>query len=503
MGKQLGAEKKRSKMSTIKTGHQIVKNIKNIQRLREIVSVFAYHGFRNLLERLSLGQHVLSYFKVRKDVHKMDVAQRLRSSLEELGPSFVKLGQILSSQPQFPKEWAKELKKLHDNVQPLAFKEVKEILETQYEEQGLSSVFREINETPLASASISQVHEAILCDGQEVVLKVRRPHIIKVFQDDVNLLYVFAKLLVRYVPESHVYNPMALVEEFATAVKLETNFIVEANNILRFQNNMKDNPQIHIPHVYMDLTCESVLVMEKLKGLPLNHPNSLNIEGFEPKEFVRQIFHTFVKMVFTDRFFHGDWHPGNIFVMPGNGIGFVDFGLVGRLSPQMRDSLANIYMYLIQENYDRLAYELIDVSPCNEQNKNISVEKLRCDLQSTVAPYIGVKYDHLLINRVVMDVVKVASQHHLQVPSELMLYFRAILTKDGVEHHVCPDFDVLNELSQTLHEIVKSKQDTQTYSTESDNLRTRYNACDRELATPIKALFKTFLVAHTISGCYM
>jgi len=234
-------------MPMLTTGRQIGLTLKSAGRLRQIVAVFAKHGFHNILERAKLGQFILKKIAKSDDVDKYSTAERARMAFEELGPTFVKLGQLLSTRPNLiPPAFVEEFKKFHDQVTPISFEEIKKTLEEDFQ-RDLESIFAFIEPAPLAAASIAQVHLAKLKSGEDVAIKVQRPGIVETIQDDLVVLYNIAGLLERYVPESRMFNPQSIVDEFFKTLELETNFVIEANNIRRIAINFQDDPIVKIP----------------------------------------------------------------------------------------------------------------------------------------------------------------------------------------------------------------------------------------------------------------
>ncbi len=307
------------------------RRLKHAARLKRIVGVFSRYGFQDVAVKAKLGRFLVEKF-TSPDLEEFTIAERIRMAFEELGPTFVKLGQVLSQRPDLiPKEFIYEFKKLQDQVPSLAYSEIEQVL-AQHFGQNFSQIFKKIDPVPLGAASIAQVHRAELADGQKVVLKIQRPGIQAIIHEDLGILTVLADLLDKYVPETRIYNPRGIVEEFSKSLEQETNFIVEANNLQRFARNFSNDPDIKIPKLYAEYTGHQVLVMEELEGIPLSHMNSLAQEGIVRDLILKHGLRCYLKMVFTHGLFHGDLHAGNIFVMPGNKIGLIDFGLVGRLN---------------------------------------------------------------------------------------------------------------------------------------------------------------------------
>lgn len=387
-------------------------------------------------------------------------------SFEELGPTFVKLGQVLATRPDLvPESYISEFEKLHDRVQPLPFEKVEAVLEEEYGSEELRQIFEFIDPSPLGSASIAQVHAARLKNGEKVVLKIQRPGIARQIKDDLDVLYMLAELFERYVPESKVFHPVTVVSEFFRTLELETNFIVEANNLRRFSQNFSStdhpgNAAVKIPQVHMELSTEKVLVMEALSGIPLSNDLSLKQPGVHPHEILRIGLRTYLKMVFIDGFFHGDLHAGNVFVLPDNRIGLIDFGVVGRLNPKTQTAIANMLMALAKEDYDRLALEYVDLAPFTDR---VNVELFARELRELIAPFFGLTLKNFNAGKVLMSSASIAARHHLTVPAELMIFFKSIVAIEGLGRRVDRDFDFLQASLEFAGEIVKHQLDPQRF----------------------------------------
>ena len=429
-------------MRLLRAPRRIERTFKNAARLRTIVGVFAKNGFQNVAERLKLGRFILERLNAAEAVEKYTAPERLRMAFEELGPTFVKFGQLLATRPDLvPEDVVEEFKRLHDNVAGVPFDEIQQVLERQFG-ASITTVFREIDPNPLAAASIAQVHRATLNDGTPVVVKVQRPGVARIIRDDVHILYFLADLLNRYVPELRPYNPHAIVDEFFKTLELETNFIVEANNIRRFIDNFRNDPTIKIPHVYLEYSGNEVLVLEALQGVPLSHKRSFAQDGVDRDMVMRTGIRAYFKMVFRDGLFHGDLHAGNLFIMPDNRLGLIDFGIVGRLNRRTQDAIANMFVSLYSEDYERLAYEYVELAPYNDK---IDVDEFARDLQALLAPYFGLSMKNVNLGLLLMRSTAVAAKHHLTLPAELMLFFKSVVTVEGMGRMIADDFDLLFE----------------------------------------------------------
>lgn len=409
-----------------------------------------------MAEKIKLGKFVVARLSASSDLESLTIPERLRMSFEELGPTFVKLGQLLAARPDLiPEEYTAEFEKLHDRVQSIPFEVVEMVLKEEFGDD-LQKKFSYIDPTPLGAASIAQVHKARLATGETVVIKVQRPGIIQTINDDLNVLYMLSELLSKYVPETRLFNPTGIVDEFFKTLELETNFVVEANNIRRFAENFATDPDVKIPKVYMDLTTERVLTLEALDGAPLSQSEALRQEGIDAETLVRKGLKAYMKMVFADGLFHGDLHAGNFFVLPNNQIGLIDFGVVGRLNNKTQSAIANMLLALSREDYDRLAYEYVDLAPFTDK---VNVDLFARDLRDLIAPFYGLTMKNVNLGKILMSSSSIAARHHLSLPTELMLFFKSLVSIEGIGRRIIPDFDFLQYAIQVANDLVKHQMD--------------------------------------------
>lgn len=441
-------------MKIVSASQRLGRTLKNASRLRVIVGVFVRHGFYNIAERIKLGRFILDRLNAAADEEIYTIPERIRMSFEELGPTFVKLGQLLASRPDLvPEDFVQEFTKLHDQVNPLPFDVIEQVLKEEFGPR-LYEHFQSFDPKPLGSASIAQVHKAVLKDGRPVVVKVQRPGIIQTINEDLNVLYFLTELLEKYVEETRAFNPVGIVDEYFKTLELETNFVVEANNIRRFSQNFAGETQIKIPQVYMDFTTERVLTMEALEGIPLSVDASLKQPGVIPDEIIRLGLKAYLKMVFTDGLFHGDLHAGNFFIYPDNRIGLIDFGVVGRLNNRTQSAIANMLFALSKEDYERLAHEYIDLAPFNEK---VNVDLFAKELRDLVAPFYGLTLKNVNLGKLLLKSSSIAAKHHIQVPTELMLYFKSLVSIEGLGNRIQKDFDFLQYSLQFAAELIKTQ----------------------------------------------
>lgn len=416
--------------------------------------MFAKHGLRNLVEKINLGNFLHSSATAQIEKEQLSLPTRLRLSFEELGPTFIKFGQLMASRPDLvPEDYLQEMTLLQDQVQPLDFNVIESVLKEELGPDWKKS-FLSVEERPLGSASIAQVHRAKLSNGTQVVIKVQRPGLLQTINDDLNVLYFIAELLETYVPEVRPFNPTGMVDEYFKTLELETNFVVEANNIRKFKENFKNEEKIKIPDIYFDLVTERILVMEELLGKCLSQDGALSQPGVNADEIIKIGLRAYLKMVFIDGFFHGDLHAGNFFVFPESKIGLIDFGVVGRLNSKSQSAIVNMLLALSKEDYMQLAYEYVDIAPFSE---TVNVDLFARELQSLISPYFGLTTKHVNVGRILMSSSSVAANHGLSVPTELMMFFKSIVSIEGLGQKILPDFDFLQNTLLMIGEVAQNQ----------------------------------------------
>lgn len=473
-------------MSVLEKGKKIGTTWRNAGRLKTIVGVFVRHGFQNIAVKMKLER--FSSVEILANLEQHTMAERARMSFEELGPTFVKLGQLLASRSDLvPENFVEEFKQLQDQVHPEDFSSVRKTIE---EELGdLSQIFTNINEKPLGSASIAQAHRATLKTGEEVIIKVQRRGIAEVVNDDLGVLHFLAQLLEKHIPESRASNPVGIANEFARTLQLEMNFIIEANNVRRFYDNFENKPAVKIPQVHLSLCTEKVLVQEFLEGEPLSQFKTerwANYSGNQ-QELLSVILRSFMEMVFRDGIFHGDMHAGNVFVYPNNCMGLVDFGVVGRLNSKTQKAIANMLVAIATEDYDRLAYEYVELSPFSEK---IDIDVLSRDLRGALSPYYGLTLKNVNTGLILMNTAVITSKHGLILPSELILFFRSLMALENLGHLIKSDFDLLDFSLDFASDIVKHRYDKEKMGKEFSLLLRESTTLLYSLPRQIKLLFR-------------
>ncbi|MCD5401540.1 AarF/ABC1/UbiB kinase family protein, partial [candidate division NPL-UPA2 bacterium] len=409
------------------------------------------------LERyLSLGKRMLP-FKKRPEGLKRDkysIAERGRMVLEELGPTFIKLGQILSARSDLiPPDFLREFSKLQDEVPPFSFPEAKEVIEGQFG-LPLEQLFSHLEENPLAAASIAQVYRASLPDGREVIVKVQRPGIAPKIKADLNILLFLAPLAERHIPRSRPYSPVRIAEEFATTLRRELDFTTEANYTDRFYRNFEEDDTVRIPQVYWDLTGERVLTLEMIEGIKINDLEALDRAGLDRKKIALRGVNLFLRQIFEHGFFHADPHPGNFLVLDNEVIGLVDFGIVGRLDEETLRSIANMLISLISHDLDRLGNEFINLSLSSEEFDRRS---FKADLLEFVDSYFGLPLKCIRAENFINDMLRLAGKHGIRVPHDFVLLGKTVFIIGGIGRELDPDFDFLRVAKPFAYDLIKKR----------------------------------------------
>lgn len=433
---------------------------KNFIRLRDIVNVLIRHGFGHLIQRFHLTgakafiRRILFFKKPLAKTKDLTFPIRFRLVLEELGPAFVKFGQLISSRPDlFPLELIEELKKLQDDVPPVSFREIRQVIEEEFK-KPINEIFLYIREKPDAAASIAQVHQAKLLDGQEVIVKVQRPGIIQIIDRDLDVLSYIAKFLDRYVPELRIYRPQGIVDEFSKSIRKEIDFLAEATNAQRIKDNFGTDTKVFIPQVFWDYSTRRVLMLEQVRGIRVDDVEQLTKAGLDLKKIARNGCDAFLKQVFEHGFFHADPHPGNILVLKDGTIAFLDFGIVGRMSPGLLTHVANVFICIIERDYDRLIHEYLMVGIVTAET---NVDQFREDIIDFFEPYYGRTLKNLPVGLIFTRTIQLMAKHHIQTPVELILLGKTVVFIDGIGRQLDQDFNLLEQSRPFAADLMKQR----------------------------------------------
>jgi ubiquinone biosynthesis protein len=445
-------------MDIIRTGIDITKTIKNVARLREILSVLAKNGFDEFIIKSGLLGRIPGFVLPKKRIEAsleetkdMDIwtsiGVRLKNSFDELGPSFIKLGQLLATREDiFPPQFILEMKKLQNQVTGGDFNEYKDYVERALG-QPTSNIFSEITEEPIGVASIGLVYKAKLKSGEDVVLKVRKPGIKKHIINDFEILVFLTQQAEKISDDIKYLGLSRVLEDFLKSVLLELNFNIEANNCNKLKTNtdkVDTDKVLFLPKIYKEYSNEKVMVMELLDGTPFNKLSPEQVND-ELRAKLLKSTKLFLHSLLADGFFHADLHGGNFFSMPNGQIGIIDFGLMGVLSKKSRGNLVAILYFLVQNNYENLVYEFLDVA---EYDTIPDQDALIRDIKDSLTPFVGLSVQETNVSELISAIIKT-------LPREWFVIFRALMTLDGVGKSINIDLNIFEIIDGDIQEIMK------------------------------------------------
>ncbi|MEZ4409132.1 MAG: AarF/ABC1/UbiB kinase family protein [Polyangiales bacterium] len=430
--------------------------IRDLDRLREIVLVLTRHGFGEVVQRVGLDG-LLATKGQPSELRTESLGQRVRFVLQDLGPSFVKLGQIASTRADLlPPEVIAELKLLQDDVRPVPWDDIKAEVEAELGGPW-TDFYTRLDERPLASASIAQVHRGKIRDPEgegelDVAVKVQRPRIQAVVERDVDLLYWFARAVERAMPEARRYSPVDLVTEFDRSIKAELDFVQEAEHAERFAKNFEGDPRVRFPKVYRALSGKRLLTLEFFDGKRLS--DAMRDGSVDGRAVAHASVGVVIKMIFEDGFFHADPHPGNIMLLGDPSepvIGLLDLGLVGHLSGPMRDRALDLMVAAAREDFSAVADAL---HALGRPTRKVDMNEFRKDVETLGRKYMGRPLGEIELAALVRDLIWGAVKHGIDMPPDFMLVGRSLMTMEGTGRQLCPDLDVLAEAKPYFFRLV-------------------------------------------------
>jgi ubiquinone biosynthesis protein len=429
-------------------------NARDLKRLQVIAAVFIRYGFADVLQRIGLAGALerageIFGWKAAEDHTGLTTPARMRRAMEDLGPTFVKLGQILATRVDLlPAEWTAELGKLQDAAPAAPIEEVWAQLKEDLGDVP-EAVFAEVQTQPLAAASLAQVHRARLADGAEVVLKVRRPGIRPVVEADLRLLNRLAEILEAEAPELQRYRPREVMAQFTQSLRRELDFSYECRNAERIAADFAACPEIVAPRIYWQWSGERLNVQEYIAGIPGRDLAAVDAAGLDRKLLARRGANAVLKMALEDGFFHADPHPGNIFYLPDNHIAFIDFGMIGRLSEKRRYEVVLLLHHLVVRDAASAAHVLLDWADGGAED-----EQLTADIEDFLDQYHGVPLKQLDLGSMLSNVVSVLRNHGLALPADLALLIRVFIMLEGMGRQLDPEFDMAAECAPFLQRVL-------------------------------------------------
>jgi len=468
---------------------RVNRNIRTIRRYRTILGVMIKYGFGHFVEQLNidyyleLGKRIVTFDKIPKELERLSQPQRLRLAMEELGPTFIKLGQLLSTRPDvIGKAYIKEFSKLQDKVPAVSFDEINGQVQRELG-YPVEQLLAEFSREPLAAASIAQVHRGRLKSGEEVVFKVRRPGVVKIIETDIDVLMSLAYLIEQHVPGVAIYDPVGLVKEFRRSIMRELNFTREGRTIDRFAVNFADSQTVYVPKVFWDFSGEMVLTMEYVPGIKISELDELAAQGYDLKEIARRGADAFLKQVLDHGLFHADPHPGNVFILPEMVICMLDFGIVGRLGQDLKDQLIDLLKALLDKDVDRIITQLLY---SGELTDNADLKNLRRDLHDFIEDYYDIVLQDIKVGKLLSDFIDILTHYRIHFPPDFMLLTKALIVMEGVGRQLDPDFNMISNMRPYVNKLVLERLSPQNLAAEASRIAKAYTSLARNLPHDIK-----------------
>jgi len=442
------------KLGSIRRGYR------HIKRYRQVVSVLLKHGLGDLVTRVGLyrqlgtSRRFFTKHKAEAPLTPLTRWQRFRMVLEELGPSFIKMGQLASTRPDLvPPEACAEFEKLQDTVSAFPVSQVREIIETELGD-SLEVLFKEFDETPVASASISQVHRAVLPDGKVAAIKVQRPGIRRTIEVDLEIMFHLAELIEKHIQGMETLDPVGIVQEFSRTIKRELNFDIEAGNVERFARNFRSDTTIYVPKIYGHLSTDKVLTMEFVEGIKISDLDALAAANLDLELIADRGADIILKQIFEHGFFHADPHPGNLLVLPDNIICLLDFGMTGTLTGRDREHLGDLIAGIVRRNAKRMTLALLRLSQL-ENTEN--VESLEAELGDFVEQHLYRPLKDIRMGSLLTQLIQLLIHHNLKVPPVFYLLDKALITVEGNGRKLSPEFDIIEHMKPFVQQLLSER----------------------------------------------
>ena len=432
--------------------------VRDLPRLQEIATVMIRYGWGDMVRALGIGTVLeragrILHWHSGSENNQQEPAVRIRLAMEELGPTFIKLGQLFATRVDvFPPAWIAEFEKLQSKVPPVPFAELAPHLEAALGFPA-TEIFLELDIDAFAAASIAQVHRAKLQDGTPVILKIRRPGIEKKIEADLRIMQHIARLAEQEIPDAHRYQPVMMLAQFRRSLRRELDLLMEAHNIERFRTNFANDETVHIPKVYWDYTSEMMNVQEELVGVPGTRLIEASAAGLDLPVLAARGADAVLKMILVHGYFHADPHPGNVIYLPGNRVGMIDFGMVGRLSEYRRNQIVNLLDAITNKDEEGMLAVVLNWT----EDGRVDEAKLGYDVSELVFNYDNLQLKDVKIGPLLTDITTVIRENGLVLPADMALLFKALITLEGLGQQLDPHFHMVDHLAPFVRGVITER----------------------------------------------
>jgi ubiquinone biosynthesis protein len=437
----------------------IGRTYRHLNRYRQILAVLFRYGFGDLVETLKIEQYIeiglqMISRKRRERLEKLSRAERVRMALEELGPTYIKLGQVLSTRPDLVSvDFVNEFAKLQDRAPVVEYEEILQTIENELN-RPLSELFSKFDPTPLASASIGQVHQASLHNGDEVAVKIQRPGIEKIIEVDLEIMLHLATLAERHVEELSFHRPVKIVEEFARTIEREMDYTIEAGSMERVAGQFLSDPTVYVPKIYRHVSTHRVLTAEYIEGIKVSNIDGLCKAGYNCPLITERGTDILLKQIFTFGFFHADPHPGNVFVLPDNVICLLDFGMMGAVDRSTREIFVSLVDGIINQDEPRATQVLLKLADWDDEPDVVSLEK---DVADFISRHLYRPLKDVQLGKLLQHLLELATKHRMRIPPDIFLMLKALSQVENVARMLYPEFDIIQKAAPFIRQVKLSR----------------------------------------------
>jgi len=421
------------------------KTVRNISRISEVINILLKYSFEDIVTTTALKRFIpakqqLSWTHADKSIFEFTRFERIRMVIEELGPTYIKLAQMLSNRPDIiPAKLIDQFEKLQNDVPPISYKIAREIIEKELD-KNIVEVFSFFDTMPLGSASIGQVYRARLIDGTDVAVKIQRPGVVEKVKTDLALLREIISLTESYFINQGILNPLDVVDTFELSLLQELDYNSELDNIVHFQKVYKYYEGFKIPKVYKELSGKKILVMEFISGCKVDDLNTIISWGLNPRKIAKKTISIYLTQIFEYGFFHGDPHPGNVLVQPDGTIALIDFGMVGKLTKKQKFAFAGLMLGFAQEDYRALASNIRRLA-ANSEIKDM--RKFENQLEELIEEFRFMEIKEIDLSDLTVKLQNIIYEYKLHVPGIIFIMFRAFAILEGIGNKLDPKFNFI------------------------------------------------------------